>query len=81
MLKKADVLLLDEPPTIWILIVSHDSGFLDNVTTDIYHYEPNKKLACYKGNLAAFVKIRPEAKAYYTLSASNVQFKFPPPES
>ncbi|KHO00228.1 elongation factor 3 [Metarhizium album ARSEF 1941] len=61
------------------LIVSHDSGFLDNVTTDIYHYEPNKKLACYKGNLAAFVKIRPEAKAYYTLSASNVQFKFPPP--
>ncbi|OAA47080.1 elongation factor 3 [Metarhizium rileyi] len=61
------------------LIVSHDSGFLDNVTTDIYHYEPNKKLACYKGNLAAFVQIRPEAKAYYTLSASNVQFKFPPP--
>lgn len=61
------------------LIVSHDSGFLDNVTTDIYHYEPGKKLACYKGNLAAFVEIRPEAKAYYTLSASNVQFKFPPP--
>ncbi|PHH82030.1 hypothetical protein CDD82_7229 [Ophiocordyceps australis] len=61
------------------LIVSHDSGFLDNVTTDIYHYEPNKKLACYKGNLANFVKIRPEAKSYYTLSASNVQFKFPPP--
>ncbi|KAH7316590.1 P-loop containing nucleoside triphosphate hydrolase protein [Stachybotrys elegans] len=61
------------------LIVSHDSGFLDNVTTDIYHYEPNKKLACYKGNLANFVKLRPEAKSYYTLSASNVQFKFPPP--
>ncbi|KAL2022965.1 hypothetical protein VTK56DRAFT_4180 [Thermocarpiscus australiensis] len=61
------------------LIVSHDSGFLDEVTTDIYHYEPNKKLAHYKGNLAAFVKVRPEAKSYYTLSASNVQFKFPPP--
>ncbi|KAG5928904.1 hypothetical protein E4U53_002558 [Claviceps sorghi] len=66
-------------PDITSLIVSHDSGFLDNVTTDIYHYEPNKKLACYKGNLAAFVAQRPEAKAYYTLSASNVQFKFPPP--
>ncbi|KAI8681650.1 hypothetical protein NCS55_00417300 [Fusarium keratoplasticum] len=66
-------------PDITSLIVSHDSGFLDNVTTDIYHYEPNKKLACYKGNLAAFVEIRPEAKSYYTLSASNVQFKFPPP--
>lgn len=66
-------------PDITSLIVSHDSGFLDNVTTDIYHYEPNKKLACYKGNLANFVKLRPEAKSYYTLSASNVQFKFPPP--
>ncbi|KAH9895377.1 prion formation protein [Xylariomycetidae sp. FL2044] len=61
------------------LIVSHDSGFLDNVTTDIYHYEPGKKLGHFKGNLAAFVQVRPEAKAYYTLSASNIQFKFPPP--
>lgn len=61
------------------LIVSHDSGFLDNVTTDIYHYEPGKKLGHFKGNLAAFVKVRPEAKSYYTLSASQVQFKFPPP--
>ena len=34
------------------LIVSHDSGFLDEVCTDIYHYE-QKKLVCYPGNLAA----------------------------
>ena len=34
------------------LIVSHDSGFLDEVCTDIYHYE-TKKLVCYPGNLAA----------------------------
>lgn len=61
------------------LIVSHDSGFLDEVCTDIYHYEPGKKLKCYQGNLAAFVKQKPEAKSYYTLSASLVQFKFPPP--
>ncbi|KAF2135551.1 uncharacterized protein K452DRAFT_260270 [Aplosporella prunicola CBS 121167] len=60
------------------LIVSHDSGFLDEVCTDIYHYE-GKKLVCYKGNLAAFVKQKPEASSYYTLSTSNVQFKFPPP--
>ncbi|KAK4180477.1 P-loop containing nucleoside triphosphate hydrolase protein [Triangularia setosa] len=66
-------------PDITSLIVSHDSGFLDEVTTDIYHYEPNKKLGHYKGNLAAFVKRRPEARSYYTLSASLVQFKFPPP--
>ncbi|KAL8713155.1 MAG: hypothetical protein Q9220_002676 [cf. Caloplaca sp. 1 TL-2023] len=60
------------------LIVSHDSGFLDNVCTDIYHYE-QKKLVCYSGNLAAFVKVKPEAKSYYTLSASQTQFKFPNP--
>ena len=60
------------------LIVSHDSGFLDNVCTDIYHYE-QKKLVCYPGNLAAFVRVKPEAKSYYTLSASLVQFKFPNP--
>lgn len=60
------------------LIVSHDSAFLDAVCTDIYHYE-QKKLVCYKGNLAAFVKQKPEAKSYYTLSASQMQFKFPAP--
>ncbi|OQN95675.1 hypothetical protein B0A48_18199 [Cryoendolithus antarcticus] len=60
------------------LIVSHDSGFLDEVCTDIYHYE-QKKLVNYKGNLAAFVRQKPEAKSYYTLSAAVQSFKFPPP--
>jgi elongation factor 3 len=60
------------------LIVSHDSSFLDEVCTDIYHYE-NKKLVLYKGNLAEFVKVKPEAKTYYTLSNTNAQWKFPPP--
>lgn len=69
---------LREHTEITSLIVSHDSGFLDDVCTDIYHYE-QKKLVCYKGNLADFVKVKPEAKSYYTLSASQVQFKFPPP--
>lgn len=60
------------------LIVSHDSGFLDEVCTDIIHYE-QKKLKHYKGNLSEFVKVRPEGKAYYTLSATNIQFHFPNP--
>ena len=60
------------------LIVSHDSGFLDEVCTDIIHYE-KKKLVHYKGNLSEFVKVRPEGKAYYTLSATTVQFHFPSP--
>ncbi|KAM0712209.1 hypothetical protein Q7P37_011303 [Cladosporium fusiforme] len=60
------------------LIVSHDSGFLDEVCTDILHYE-QKKLKNYKGNLAAFVRQKPEAKTYYTLSDDIAPFKFPPP--
>lgn len=69
---------LKQHTDITSLIVSHDSGFLDEVCTDIYHYE-QKKLVCYRGNLADFVKVKPEAKSYYTLSASNISFKFPPP--
>ncbi|KAJ3748985.1 P-loop containing nucleoside triphosphate hydrolase protein [Lentinula detonsa] len=62
------------------LIVSHDSGFLDNVTTDIIHYE-SKKLVFYPGNLSTFVAHHPEAKSYYTLAATSVKFSFPPPGS
>lgn len=69
---------LVEHTEITSLIVSHDSGFLDIVCTDIIHYE-NKKLAYYKGNLSEFVKIKPEGKSYYTLTDSNVKMAFPPP--
>mgnify|MGYP005991569683 CR=1 FL=1 len=36
------------------LIVSHDTGFMDRVLTDVIHYE-NKKLVYYHGNLTHFV--------------------------
>ncbi|KAI5123665.1 hypothetical protein M0805_001694 [Coniferiporia weirii] len=62
------------------LIISHDSGFLDNVTTDIIHYE-SKKLVYYRGNLSNFVSHHPEAKSYYTLAATSVKFSFPSPGS
>lgn len=65
---------------ITCLVVSHDSRFLDNVTTDIIHYE-NKKLVYYKGNLSTFVERHPEAKSYYTLAATSVKFSFPAPGS
>lgn len=69
---------LVENTEITSLIVSHDSGFLDAVCTDIIHYE-NKKLAYYKGNLSEFVKVKPEGKSYYTLTDSLVKMAFPPP--
>lgn len=60
------------------IIVSHDSGFLDNITEYIIHYE-GFKLRKYKGNLSEFVKKCPSAQSYYELGASDMEFKFPEP--
>jgi elongation factor 3 len=69
---------LKDLKTCTCLIVSHDTKFLDDVCTNIIHYE-NLKLKTYKGNLSDFVRQKPEAKAYYELSSDNVAFKFPEP--
>lgn len=61
------------------LIISHDTKFLDNITTNIIHYEDNRKLKNYKGNLQQFVKRVPKAKTYYELSDENLSFTFPTP--
>ncbi|KAK9839773.1 hypothetical protein WJX81_000473 [Elliptochloris bilobata] len=69
---------LNNIPEVSSMIVSHDSGFLDNVCTDIIHYE-EKKLVPYPGNLSEFVKVKPEARTYYELSAATLKFVFPRP--
>ena len=48
------------------IIVSHDSGFLNNTITDVLHLN-QFKLRRYCGNLESFVKAVPETKSYYTL--------------
>jgi len=61
------------------IIVSHDSGFLNNTITDVLHLN-RFKLRRYRGNLEAFVKAVPEAKSYYTLEAAeDYRFKLPDP--
>ncbi|KAG0224699.1 translational elongation factor EF-1 alpha [Actinomortierella wolfii] len=60
------------------MIVSHDSGFLDNVCTGIIHYE-NRKLKKYVGNLSKFVEKYPDAKSYYELKSSLVTWRLPEP--
>ncbi|KDN50815.1 putative YEF3-translation elongation factor eEF3 [Tilletiaria anomala UBC 951] len=61
------------------IIVSHDSKFLNNVCTDILHLN-RFKIKRYPGNLNAFVKRVPEAKAYSELnSGEDYSFKFPEP--
>jgi elongation factor 3 len=60
------------------IIVSHDSGFLNNVITDVLHLN-RFKLRRYRGNLERFMQVVPEAKSYYTLEAlEDYKFKFPP---
>ena len=61
------------------MVVSHDSVFLDNVAQDMVHYEKNRKLKVYPGNLSEFVKVVPEAAAYYKLESDNIAFSFPDP--
>lgn len=39
----------------------------------------NLKLKTFKGNLDEYVKNHPEARAYFTLTASKMKFKFPQP--
>ncbi|EMR63533.1 putative elongation factor 3 protein [Eutypa lata UCREL1] len=68
--------LMNSPCTS--IIVSHDSGFLDNVTQYIVHYE-RYKLKKYKGNLKEFVRKNPSAKSYYELGESEIEFTFPEP--
>jgi len=61
------------------IIVSHDSGFLNNTITDVLHLN-RFKVRRYRGNLEAFVKQVPEAKSYYTLEAAeDYKFKLPDP--
>jgi len=60
------------------IIVSHDSGLLNDCCTNILSFD-NLKLRTYKGNLDEYVKINPAARSYFSLSASKMKFKFPTP--
>lgn len=60
------------------IIVSHDTHFLDNVCTDIIHYN-NRKLTNYRGNLSKFVEKVEEGRSYYELGATQYTFHFPEP--
>lgn len=69
---------LNSLDSMTVLLVSHDTGFLDNVCTDVLHYE-SKQLVLYPGTLSQFVELHPEAKHYYELKASDTVFNLPQP--
>merc|ERR1712127_569619 len=60
------------------IIVSHDSGLLNDCCTHILQIE-NLKLHTFKGNLDEFVKIKPSARAYFSFKESKLRFDFPQP--
>jgi len=60
------------------IIVSHDSGLLNDCCTNMLQIE-NLKLHSFKGNLDEFVKLKPSARAYFSFTASKLKFSFPQP--
>jgi len=60
------------------IMVSHDSGLLNDVCDHILEIS-DLKLTLFRGNLSAYVKIRPEAKAYFELKSTKLKFSFPKP--
>jgi len=60
------------------IIVSHDSGLLNKVCTNIIQID-SLKLNMFKGNLSKFVEHVPEAASYFTFKSSKLKFKFPQP--
>ena len=61
-----------------VIMVSHDSGLLNNCCNNIIQID-YLKLHLHKGNLAEFVKTHPEANSYFEFKANKFQFKFPEP--
>merc|ERR1712226_18459 len=61
------------------IIVSHDSGLLNDCCSNILSIE-NLKLRAFKGNLDEFAKVNPDIRAFFSLkSESGKKFKFPQP--
>eukprot|EP00545_Synedropsis_sp_CCMP1620_P000203 CAMPEP_0119006620 /NCGR_PEP_ID=MMETSP1176-20130426/2407_1 /TAXON_ID=265551 /ORGANISM="Synedropsis recta cf, Strain CCMP1620" /LENGTH=1039 /DNA_ID=CAMNT_0006958567 /DNA_START=46 /DNA_END=3165 /DNA_ORIENTATION=+ len=60
------------------IIVSHDSGLLNDCCTNMLSIE-NLKLRSFKGNLDEFAKVNPDIRAFFSLKASSKTFKFPQP--
>ena len=60
------------------IMVSHDSGFLNECCTDILQIN-RLKLHHFRGNLNRFIELNPEAKAYFSIRESKLKFTFPQP--
>mmetsp|Transcript_54380 Transcript_54380/g.60784 ORF Transcript_54380/g.60784 Transcript_54380/m.60784 type:complete len:1040 (-) Transcript_54380:268-3387(-) len=60
------------------IMVSHDTGLLNDCCTHILKFD-NLKLLNFKGNLDEFVKVNPSARSLFSLKSSKMKMSFPPP--
>jgi len=69
---------LNSLTNVTCIMVSHDTGLLNDCCTNILKFE-NLKLRNFKGNLDEFVKIDPSARSFFSLKESKMKMAFPPP--
>merc|ERR1712000_636069 len=69
---------INQLTNVTAIMVSHDSGFLNDCCTDILHIE-RLKLHHSKGNLSHFLASHPEVQSYFKLKESKLKFVFPQP--
>mmetsp|Transcript_30273 Transcript_30273/g.64933 ORF Transcript_30273/g.64933 Transcript_30273/m.64933 type:complete len:1040 (+) Transcript_30273:70-3189(+) len=69
---------LNSLTNVTCIMVSHDTGLLNDCCTNILKFE-NLKLRSFKGNLDEFVKVDPSARSFFSLKASKLKMSFPPP--
>jgi len=70
---------LNSLPNVTSIMVSHDSGLLTRVCTDVIEIK-DMKLKYFRGNLQKFVELNPDAKCYFELAKEGkIDFNFPSP--
>jgi len=69
---------LNSLTNVTAIIVSHDSGLLNDCCTNMMNIS-NLKLEAFKGNLDELVKIKPSLRSYFVMTESKLKFKFPQP--
>ncbi|CAE8596152.1 unnamed protein product [Polarella glacialis] len=68
----------DSTRPVTTIVVSHDTGFLDKVCTNVINVK-QRKLKTFRGNVTDFVRRCPEAKSYLTLTDERQRFVLPEP--
>lgn len=69
---------LNQLKGVTCVIVSHDSGLLNDCCSHILHIN-ELKLHEHRGNLSSFVELHPEARSFFELKSAKFTFKFPQP--